>query len=319
MHIPDGFLDPKTAVTSGVAAATGLGIAIRHVKRTFPSSRIPQMGLASAFVFAAQMLNFPVLGGTSGHLIGAVLVSVLLGPSAAVIVMSSVLMLQCLMFADGGITALGANIFNMAIVAPFVGYAVYKTLRRILGTSERARFTAIAFASWLSTVAASIACAGQLAASGTAQWGVVFPAMAGVHMLIGIGEAIITTFVVAAILRLSPDMALASDGEQTQTSYRPLLGYGLVVSLGLVLFISPFASSWPDGLEKVAEAIGFSSAAPSESLIPSPLADYGVPGIASPGFSTILAGSIGTLIAFALSLALARIVTSGKKEIGSQS
>jgi cobalt/nickel transport system permease protein len=319
MHIPDGFLDPKTAAASGVVAVAGLGIAIRHMKRTFPSSRIPQMGLASAFVFAAQMLNFPVVGGTSGHLIGAVLVSVLLGPSAAVIVMSSVLILQCLMFADGGITALGANIFNMAIVAPFIGYAVYKLLSRILGTNERARFTAIAFASWLSTVAASIACAGQLAVSGTAQWGVVFPAMAGIHMLIGIGEAIITTFVVAAIMRLSPDMILASDGEQSQTSFRPLLGYGLVVSLGLVLFISPFASSWPDGLEKVAEAIGFGSAAPSASLIPSPLADYGVPGIASPGFSTILAGSIGTLIAFVLSFILARMVTYGKKETGSQS
>jgi cobalt/nickel transport system permease protein len=318
MHIPDGFLDPKTAIASGVAAATGLGMAIRHVKRTFPSSRIPQMGLASAFVFAAQMLNFPVLGGTSGHLIGAVMVSVLLGPSAAVVVMSSVLILQCLMFADGGITALGANIFNMAIVAPFVGYAVYKLVYQILGTTERARFTAIAFASWLSTVATSIACAGQLAASGTAKWGVVFPAMAGIHMLIGIGEAIITTLVVAAIMRFSPDMTSALDCTQSQTGFRHLIGYGLVVSFGLVLFISPFASSWPDGLEKVAEVFGFSGAASSKALIPSPLPDYGVPGIASSTVSTIMAGAIGTLIAFALSYVLARMVTYGKKEAGSQ-
>lgn len=319
MHIPDGFLDSKTAVASGAVAVAGLGIAIRHLKRTFPSSRIPQMGLASAFVFAAQMLNFPVVGGTSGHLIGAVLVAVLLGPSAAVVVMSSVLILQCLMFADGGITALGANMFNMAMVAPFVGYAVYKLVRQIMGTSERARFTAIAFASWISTVAASVACAGQLAASGTAQWSVVFPAMAGVHMLIGIGEAIITTFVVAAIMRLSPEMTLALDAEQSPTHLRPLIGYGLVVSFGLVLFISPFASNWPDGLEKVAEAIGFSGAAASAPLVPSPLADYGVPGIASSGVSTILAGVIGTLVAFALSFVLARVVTYGKKEIGNPS
>jgi cobalt/nickel transport system permease protein len=316
MHIPDGFLDPKTAIASGVVAAAGLGIAIRQVKRTIPSSRIPQMGLASAFVFAAQMLNFPVLGGTSGHLIGAVLVSVLLGPNAAVVVMSSVLILQCLLFADGGVTALGANIFNMAIVAPFVGYAVYKLLRQILGTSERSRFTAIAFASWLSTVAASIACAGQLAASGTAKWSVVFPAMAGIHMLIGIGEAIITTFVVAAIMRFSPDMISDLDSAQSQTGFRHLIGYGLVVSLGLVLFISPLASSWPDGLEKVAEAFGFSSAASSKALIPSPLPDYGVPGISSSTISTIVAGIIGTLIAFALSYFLARMVTYNKKETG---
>jgi len=318
MHIPDGFLDPKTAIASGVIAAAGLGIAIRQVRRTLPLSRIPQMGLASAFVFAAQMLNFPVAGGTSGHLIGAVLVSVLLGPSAAVIVMSSVLILQCLMFADGGITALGANIFNMAIVAPLLGYSAYRLILRILGTSERSRFTAIAFASWLSTIVASVACAGQLAASGTARWEVVFPAMAGIHMLIGIGEAIITTLVVAAVMKFSPEMISRLENTQSRTSFRPLVGYGLVVALGLVLFIAPFASSWPDGLEKVAETIGFSGAASSTALMSSPLADYGFAGISSSALSTILAGVIGTLIAFLLSYALARFVTSGSDQAGNK-
>jgi cobalt/nickel transport system permease protein len=314
MHIPDGFLDPKTAIASGVVAATGLGIAIRQVKRTLPSSRIPQMGLASAFVFAAQMLNFPVAGGTSGHLIGAVLVSVLLGPSAAVIIMSSVLILQCLMFADGGITALGANMFNMAIVAPLIGFGVYQLTRKIFGSSEQVRFTAIAFASWLSTVAASIACAGQLATSGTANWRVVFPAMAGIHMLIGVGEAIITTLVVAAVMKLSPGMIYNLDNRHTQTDFRQLNGYGLVVALGLVLFVAPFASSWPDGLEKVAETFGFSGAASSTALVPSPLADYGIPGVSSSAVSTILAGVIGTLVAFLLSYTLARVVTSGTSQ-----
>jgi len=314
MHIPDGFLDPRTAVASGVVAAAGLGIAIRQVKRTFPPSGIPQMGLASAFVFAAQMLNFPVVGGTSGHLIGAVLVSVLLGPGAAVIVMSSVLILQCLMFADGGITALGANVFNMAIVAPLIGFGVYQLTRRIFGSSEQIRFTAIAFASWLSTVVASIACAGQLAASGTAPWGVVLPAMAGIHMLIGVGEAIITTLVVAAVIKLSPEMIFNLDNRQTQTGLRQVVGYGLVVALGLVLFVAPFASSWPDGLERVAETSGFSDAAASSALVPSPLADYGTPGVSSSAASTIVAGVIGTLVAFLLSFALARVVTSGTSQ-----
>jgi cobalt/nickel transport system permease protein len=318
MHIPDGFLDPKTAVAGGVVAAVGLGIAVRQVKRTFPSTCIPQMGLASAFVFAAQMLNFPIVGGTSGHLIGAVLVSILLGPSAAVIVMSSVLILQCLMFADGGITALGANIFNMAIVAPFVGYAAFRLLWRILGPSEQARFTAIAFASWLSTVAAAIACAGQLAVSGTVHWSVVFPAMAGIHMCIGMGEALITTLVVAAVMKFSPEMITALDSVQSHTRLRSLIGYGLIVSFGLVLFVAPFASSWPDGLERIAETLGFSGAASSTALVPSPLADYGVPGIASSTVSTILAGVIGTLIAFALSFVFARVVTYRKAEASSK-
>jgi cobalt/nickel transport system permease protein len=318
MHIPDGFLDPKTAVASGVVAAAGLGIAIRQVKRTFPPSRIPQMGLASAFVFAAQMLNFPVVGGTSGHLIGAVLVAVMLGPSAAVIVMSSVLILQCLMFADGGITALGANIFNMAIVAPFVGYGAYRLVRRMLGSSEQIRFTAIAFASWLSTVVASIACAGQLAASGTAQWGVVFPAMAGIHMLIGIGEAVITTLVVAAVVKLSPELASSLESTPSRTGFRPLIGYGLVVAFGLVLFVAPFASSWPDGLEQVAESNGFGDAASPVALVSSPLPDYGIPGISSAAVSTMLAGFIGTFIAFLFSYVLARLVTSGSRPTGKE-
>jgi len=276
------------------------------------------MGLASAFVFAAQMLNFPVAGGTSGHLIGAVLVSVLLGPSTAVIVMSSVLILQCLMFADGGITALGANVFNMALVAPFAGYGAYRLIRGLLGKSEQIRFTAIAFASWLSTVIASIACAGQLAASGTARWVVVFPAMAGIHMLIGIGEAVITTLVVAAVTKFSPEMISNLENTQTRTGSRPLIGYGLVVALGLVLFVAPFASSWPDGLEKVAKTIGFSGAASSAAVVPSPLADYGIPGISSTAVSTVLAGVIGTLVAFLLSYVLARLVTSGTSRAGKE-
>ena len=124
MHIPDGFLDARTAVATGVLATAGLGLALAGVRRTVPPRRIPLIGLAAAFVFAAQMLNFPVAGGTSGHLIGAVLAAVLLGPSAAVLVMSAVLILQCLMFADGGVTALGANLFSMALVAPAVGYGI---------------------------------------------------------------------------------------------------------------------------------------------------------------------------------------------------
>ncbi len=310
MHIPDGFLDGKTAIASAAIATVGLGIAIRHVQQTFSARRVPLIGLAAAFIFAAQMLNFPVAGGTSGHVIGAVLAAVILGPSAAVLVMSSVLILQCLMFADGGITALGANVFNMALVAPFTGYTIYRLVCRVLGGTLRAKLTGIAFASWCSTVIASIACAGELALSGTARWNVVFTAMAGIHAIIGLGEALITSLVIVSVARLRPELLQESAELEAKPAYGQLLAYGLIVVLGLVLFVAPFASAWPDGLEKVAEALGFSGAAMQQAVANSPIPDYQVPGVGSSVISNILAGLLGTLIVFVLSYVLARLLTS---------
>src|ERR1043166_4981334 len=131
MHIPDGFLDAKTAVTAAAFSVTGVGVALRHVRLHLSQRRIPMLGLAAAFVFAAQMLNFPVAGGTSGHLVGGVFTAILLGPSAAILVMTCVLIVQCLMFADGGLMALGANVFNMAIVNVCGGYFVFRLARRL--------------------------------------------------------------------------------------------------------------------------------------------------------------------------------------------
>lgn len=309
MHIPDGFLNTKTAVASGVIATAGLGLALRNVRRTMPPRRLPLIGLAAAFIFAAQMLNFPVAGGTSGHLIGAVLATVLLGPSAAILVLSSVLILQCFLFADGGVTALGANIFNMAIVASGVGYGVYHLVRRIARDNLRSRLLATAFAAWCSTVAASIACAGQLALSHTVAWNVGVSAMVNVHMLIGAGEALITTLVVAAIARLRPELLMENLRGRVQPRYGEVAAIGLLIALGLVIFVAPFACGWPDGLEKVASALGFGSRAVAEPLVASPLSDYAVPGLHSATFSTLIAGCIGTLAAFILAYLLARFLT----------
>jgi cobalt/nickel transport system permease protein len=308
MHIPDGFLDARTAVAAGALAAAGLALALRDVRRTVPANRVALIGLAGAFVFAAQMLNFPVAGGTSGHLIGAALAAVLLGPGAAVLVMSAVLILQCLMFADGGVTALGANIFNMAVVAPFVGYAVYLLVRRLAGSSLRAQLLATGFASWCSTVAASIACAAELAMSGTVAWSVSLPAMAGIHMLIGIGEGAITTLVVAAVTRARPELVFQTSGGPGERGYRQFAAYGFLVALGLALFVAPFASGWPDGLERVARRLGFElHAAPH--LLASPLPDYVVPGLSSRVISPAVAGAAGTMAAFGLAYVLARLLT----------
>ncbi|MDQ7849909.1 MAG: energy-coupling factor ABC transporter permease [Armatimonadota bacterium] len=307
MHIPDGFLDTPTAIAGGVLAAAGLGLALRTVRRTLPHRAVPLVGVAAAFIFAAQMLNFPVAGGTSGHLIGAVLAAVLLGPSAAVLVMSSVLILQAFLFADGGITALGANIFNMALVASLLGYALYRGVSRLLGGGLRARLAGVAFGAWCSTVAAAVTCAGQLALSGTVAWEVAFPAMAGVHMLIGVGEALITTLVVAVIATARPELLFDRAGPGEWIG-RTLAGYGLLVTLGLVIFVAPLASEWPDGLEAVAGRLGFAHKAAASPAASSPLADYALAGVGSPAASTAIAGGIGTVVAFGLAYLLAIVL-----------
>src|SRR6516164_8321259 len=157
MHLPDGFLDAKTALLSTGAAAAGVGIALHQVRTSLTPRQMPMLGLAAAFVFAAQMLNFPVAGGTSGHLVGGVLTAVLLGPSAAVLVITCVLIVQCLMFADGGLLALGANVFNMAVVSVCGGTVVFRGLKRLLRMEEtRATVFAASFAAWFATVLASI-------------------------------------------------------------------------------------------------------------------------------------------------------------------
>ncbi len=198
MHIPDGFLDVKTAASAAVVSAAGLGVALRQAGRHLPPRRVPLMGLAAAFVFAAQMINFPVLGGTSGHLVGGVLTAALLGPGPAVVVISAVLIVQSLLFADGGVLALGANVFNMALVGAVGGWIIYHLLTRLF-SGLRGRLLAAAVAAWCTTVLAAVCCAAELSFSGTVKWSVVLPAMAYVHMLIGIGEAVITVLVLTVI------------------------------------------------------------------------------------------------------------------------
>ncbi|HUI07674.1 MAG TPA: energy-coupling factor ABC transporter permease [Verrucomicrobiae bacterium] len=310
MHIPDGFLDAKTAMATAGLAAGGLAIALRQVRRQLPRRKIPLLGLAAAFVFAAQMLNFPVAGGTSGHFVGGVLTAVLLGPSAAVVVLASVLIVQCFLFADGGVTALGANVFNMGLIGGVVGYAIYRLVRRV-SPGTRGVVMAAAFAAWCSTVLAAIVCAGELALSGTVAWPVAFPAMANVHMLIGIGEGVITALVIVAIARARPELLEQSVGEHADPGFGTVLVFGLVISFGLALFVAPFACSWPDGLDKVAKTLGFEHRAAGQPLLHSPIPVYQLPGVSSAAVATALAGAIGTVVVFALAFLLARLLVPG--------
>jgi cobalt/nickel transport system permease protein len=304
VHIPDGFIDGKTAVTAAAISAMGVGFALRRVKRELPPRKIPLLGLSAAFLFAAQMVNFPVAGGTSGHLIGGALVAALLGPSAAVVVVTTVLIVQCFLFQDGGVTALGANIFNMAIINSVAGYVIYRALCRIL-PGIRGRVTALAFASWCATALAAICCAGQLAWSGTIPWSVAFPAMTTVHMLIGVGEGLISALVFLAVYRARPELISETVKSEQPKRAGEVAGYGLLAILGIAVFVAPFACAWPDGLDSVAEKFGFSHklAAP---LLPAPAPDYQMPGIHWAVGATALAGAAGTLIVFGLALLLGR-------------
>jgi len=311
MHIPDGFLDAKTLALTGALSAGGLAVAARQVNRTLPRNKIPLMGLGAAFVFAVQMLNFPVAGGTSGHLLGGVLAGVLLGPGAAAIVIACVLTVQALLFSDGGVLALGANIFNMAFIGAMVGYTIYRAVFRFL-PGLRGRIAAVFFAAWCSTVLASLTCAGELALSGTLAPAVVFPAMLGTHALIGIGEGLITSLVILTIARTRPDLLETETAPATRGTGWEFLAFGLVIALGLAIFVSPYACAWPDGLDKVAQQFGFEGRA--ATLIKTWIPDYKMPGISSEGIATAIAGAIGTLIMFGLACVVGRVLVKKEAE-----
>lgn len=205
MHIPDGLLDAKTFITLDVAGAAFVAAAATRVRRALNDQAVPMMAVLAAFIFAAQMLNFPVAGGTSGHFCGGALAAMLLGPWAGALVMTLVLVVQALLFGDGGILALGANVINMGVIGPFAGWAVYAAVRR-LTPAFGVRLGGAFFGAWLGVVAAATACALELVVSGTTPWNVAVPAMAGIHALIGMGEGLITVGALVAIQAARPDL-----------------------------------------------------------------------------------------------------------------
>jgi len=303
MHIPDGFLDPKTALTAAAVSTVGVALAMPRVRQQLPPRKVPLLGLTAAFVFAAQMLNFPVGVGASGHLVGSTLVAVLLGPAAAIVVLTTVVLVQCFLFADGGVTALGANIFNLALLASCTGYATFRLVHRCFRDARGLIFGA-AFGAWISIVLAAISCAGQLSLSGAVRWTTAFPALTTIHMLIGLGEGLITALVLVALARVRPDLLPQSPLPRTPNPKAWSFALALLLALGLALFVAPFASPLPDGLEHVAEHLGFAdrAAPPAPSLMP----DYSLPGTTSPVVATAAAGALGTLIVLFLSWLLAR-------------
>jgi cobalt/nickel transport system permease protein len=208
MHIPDGFIDGTTSAGATVVAAGGLGATLRRAGEVLDERRVPLAGLVAAFVFAVQMLNFPVASGTSGHLLGGALAAVLVGPAVGVVCVSVVLAVQALLFADGGLSALGLNLINMALVTACGGYAVFLLARRVLSRSPSSVVVAAGIAAAVSVVLSALAFTVEYAigGSGTASIQTVAGAMVGVHALIGIGEGVITGLVVGAVLATRPDL-----------------------------------------------------------------------------------------------------------------
>lgn len=301
MHIPDGFLSVLVSIAFWILAVIGVGLALWRTGKELDERKVPLMGVLGATIFAGQMLNFTVVGGTSGHLMGAAIAAILLGPWPAVLVMTSVVSIQALLFQDGGLLVLGANIFNMGIVGAFVAYGVYQTILKLAQGKPWGTFVGGFAAAWVSIVVASLVVALQLAFSGTSPANVSIPAMALIHMLIGLGEGLITVGALAFLYATRRDLiGLAPAGAASGSSRAVWIG-GLVIAVALAV-LSPLASAHPDGLEWVAEEKGFLDAAQDApyEIIP----DYVFPGLSNEAMATIVAGIIGSLIVFGAALGI---------------
>src|SRR5687768_7276962 len=292
LHIPDGFLSLVVSMICWVITAVTLSVAISRTNKSLGEKQVPLMGIMAAFIFAAQMINFPVAGGTSGHLLGGALAAITLGPWAGMLVMTAVIAVQALLFQDGGLLVMGANILNMGLLTVAIGYGLY---RGVAASNRALKLAAAGFAAWLSVMAGALFTSLQLWLSGTSQLQIVIPAMLTVHALIGLGEALITVAALTFILQTRPDL-LGSTSESAKGS-RGWIVAGALISLAVVL-LSPLASADPDGLERVAEDLGFlgKGASAPYQILP----DYTLPFLGNTPLSTIFAGIIGMVVVGAI-------------------
>jgi cobalt/nickel transport system permease protein len=294
LHIPDGFLSITVSIICWLISVLTLSVAISRTNKALGERQVPLMGVMAAFIFAAQMINFPVAGGTSGHLLGGTLAAIMLGPWAGMLVMTAVIAVQALLFQDGGLLVMGANILNMGLVTVAIGYGLY---RSVSSTGSRTLKLSVAgIAAWLSVIAGALFTSLQLWLSGTSQLQVVIPTMLTVHALIGLGEALITVAALALIFQTRPD--LIGENSASASGGRAWVVAGVLVSLAVVL-LSPLASADPDGLNRVAMDLGFLHSAQSGT---GPLAGYTTPFFGSASLSKIAAGGIGLAVVGAIIL-----------------
>lgn len=296
-HIPDGFLSAPVVAGTALASAGALVLAARRSRDRFGEQEAHVLGATTAFVFAAQMLNFPLGAGTSAHLIGGVLVAVLVGPWAGMLVLFSVLLVQALLFQDGGIAALGANTLNIAVVGVGFGYLVYRWLVALLGAGVKRRVAAAAVAAWFSLLAVGLAASLELAASGTVPLFAAVIAVCGSHLVVGLAEAMLTGALLIVIQKTQPHLfsaePLPSAGE------RRLALLTTAVSLVVAVVAVYAASSRPDALESAARGLGIEDTV--VSYLSGPFADYTAP-IGGPWVAAV----VGVVAVFLLVLALSK-------------
>jgi cobalt/nickel transport system permease protein len=334
VHVPDGFLDAQTSVATGVLAATAVTVALRKARAELDERTAPLAGLTASFVFAVQMLNFPVGVGTSGHLMGGALAAVLVGPWTAVLCLTMVLLVQGVLFADGGLTALGTNITLIGVVTVAVGWAVTRLALRVLPRRAASVVPAATAGALLSVPVAALVFVGLFEVGGNVDLslGALTASMVGWHFLIGIGEAVITGLTVSAVVAVRPDLVYAARGLAPALRLRtpqglvevaqagapvatPRRGMGRLAAAGLATalllagVVSFYASANPDGLEFVAGSHGFLDSAKDSAVANSPLADYGVSGIADSRLSGGLAGVIGVVVTVAIALAVFAVLS----------
>lgn len=305
LHIPDGFLTPAVSLVGWAVALVVIVIAVRQTRRQLAERQVPVMGVMAAFIFAAQAVNFPVAAGTSGHLLGGALAAIALGPWAGALMMTSVIVVQGLVLQDGGLLAMGWNIVNMGILTAFSGRVVYEIVRRLAGQGGAARLSGAMAGAWVSVEVGAIATAIELAVSGTTPLVLALPAMAGVHALIGLGEAVVTVGAVALLQASRPQVLLSGEsapGRKTAS----FVVLGLVAAL-VVTMLSPLASPSPDGLEAVAAAQGFldQAQAPFFRLLP----DYTISLVRNPALTVLLSVGLGTIVVFGAAILLGRIAS----------
>jgi cobalt/nickel transport system permease protein len=307
MHIPDGLLSLRVALICWVISLAVLTWTIRKTRGTLGERQIPLMGVMAAFIFAAQMINFPVAAGTSGHLLGGVLAAIALGPWSAILVMASVIIVQGLLFQDGGLLVMGANILNMGIITVVIGYGLY---RLALSRPMRTRLIVAGVAAWISVIAGALATSLELWLSGTARLDLVIPAMLGVHALIGIGEALVTVAALSFLLRTRPDLIEASEGPRR--GGKAWIAGGILL-VALTALLTPLASVNPDGLNRVAINMGF-----IQQAQPSPihlLGGYRLPLIGHTPLSTILAAILGMVVVVGIITLIARWVRAAGNNV----
>ncbi|MBI5944822.1 MAG: energy-coupling factor ABC transporter permease [Chloroflexi bacterium] len=292
MHIPNDYLSLAVSLVCWAVSVIVLRTAISRTNKSLGERQVPLMGVMAAFIFAAQMINFPVLGGTSGHLLGGVLAAVMLGPWAGMLAMTAVIAVQGLLFQDGGLIVMGANILNMGLLTCAIGYGLY---RAVLGKSPAVKLAVIGFAAWLSVMAGALFVALQIWLSGNAELRIIVPAMLFVHAFIGLGEALITVAAVTFIMRTRPD--LLAESPESSRGGRGWIFAGVLTSL-VVLLLSPLASTNPDGLERVASDLGLTHTAQPAAFQVIP--DYTIPFLGNTPVSTILAGAVGVIVVLAI-------------------